>query len=233
MKYLSILLLFIAAPMTQAASFDCSRASTKIENTICGDVELSRLDEELSSAYKSALASLDAKKSVTDSQREWLSKERSTCDQNAKNVSHVTRCLKNVYKQRLFMLRSMSTPMKKTLGLYTKKVQSCYFDPSSEGPVCEGYVDDKISVTESAGSIKVDMELNFFNGHMCEFDGNATWQDGHLIAKGEDPETKCIVELYSDGNEILSAVNSEMFEGCSHYCGARGSLEGARAKKVR
>lgn len=232
MKHVFLFLLFIVAPMANSASFDCAHASTNIEKTICSDRELSRLDEELSAAYKSALASLDTKKSVTESQRQWISKERNTCEQYTKKTV-ATSCLKAAYQLRTFMLRSMSTPMTKTLGIYTKKVQACYFDSSSNGPVCEGYVDDKISVTESAGFIKVDMELNFYNGHMCSFDGNAIWQNGHLIAEAEAAEANCVVELYSDGNEMLSVVSNEMHDGCSYHCGARGSLDGASAKKVR
>jgi len=39
-----------------SASFNCQKASTKIEKTICQDKELSRLDEALAKEYKQALS---------------------------------------------------------------------------------------------------------------------------------------------------------------------------------
>lgn len=44
---LCLLGLLVLALPAQAASFDCAKAGTKVEKLICGDVELSKLDEEL------------------------------------------------------------------------------------------------------------------------------------------------------------------------------------------
>ena len=38
----------------QAASFDCSKAQTKVEHLICGDAELSKLDEKLGQEFQYA-----------------------------------------------------------------------------------------------------------------------------------------------------------------------------------
>ena len=56
------------------ASFDCAKASTRIEKLICSDSELASLDIELSRAYANARNSLDAagKKVLLDEQRKWL-----------------------------------------------------------------------------------------------------------------------------------------------------------------
>jgi uncharacterized protein len=35
----------------QAASFDCAKAQSKVEKIICADAELSKLDEDLATAY--------------------------------------------------------------------------------------------------------------------------------------------------------------------------------------
>lgn len=51
---LAVLPLCLAAK-TQRAGFDCSKATTKIEKMICADAGLSKLDEQLDTAYKTAL----------------------------------------------------------------------------------------------------------------------------------------------------------------------------------
>jgi Uncharacterized protein conserved in bacteria, putative lipoprotein len=38
-----------------AASFDCAKANTKTEHLICDNPDISKLDEDLESAYKNAL----------------------------------------------------------------------------------------------------------------------------------------------------------------------------------
>jgi uncharacterized protein len=56
-----------------AASFECGRAKTDFERTVCGDPRLSALDEKMAKAYKQAL---ERQSGYTDrlqaDQREWL-----------------------------------------------------------------------------------------------------------------------------------------------------------------
>lgn len=87
-------LLGLSAPRSvQAASFDCAKAATAVEKTICGDAELSKLDEDLAGAYTDALdraAEPDAVKTV---QRTWLRNTRDACADAA--------CLKAAYQARI------------------------------------------------------------------------------------------------------------------------------------
>lgn len=55
-----------------AASFDCSKASTKVEKMICADAELSKLDEKLARVYKSALAYVIDPATLKIEQGQWL-----------------------------------------------------------------------------------------------------------------------------------------------------------------
>jgi len=74
----------VLALATQAASFDCGKAASKIEKLICGDDELSKLDETLSKTYQQALArSGDDKSHVIKEQREWLKFYRAYCKDTA------------------------------------------------------------------------------------------------------------------------------------------------------
>ena len=50
-----ILGLMFLLTTSRAASFDCGKALTKVEKLICGDTELSKLDESLNKAYQQSL----------------------------------------------------------------------------------------------------------------------------------------------------------------------------------
>lgn len=87
------LLLFTCS--INAASFDCSKASTLVEKDICNNRLLSNLDDALSENYKYMLASNigdGARKELKSTQREWL-KTRNKCE----NVE----CLTSQYEKRV------------------------------------------------------------------------------------------------------------------------------------
>ncbi len=77
-----------------AASFDCALAKTAIEKSICGNEELSTLDEYLGRYYANARETLKpAEKCLIADQRAWIRTKRNTCkDDN---------CLREKYLLRL------------------------------------------------------------------------------------------------------------------------------------
>jgi len=89
--------LFILLPV-QAASFDCAKASTKVEKMICDDAQLSQQDNELSREYIQVLARNEDQKEVIQNQKLWLKEVRNSCFDAA--------CLKMVYAERIFSLIS-------------------------------------------------------------------------------------------------------------------------------
>jgi len=78
-----------------AASFDCEKATTKVEKMICADPELSKLDEDLSVVYSKALKESSDPTILKLQQRGWL-KERNQCNDLS--------CLGGSYKSRLVEL---------------------------------------------------------------------------------------------------------------------------------
>ena len=70
----ALLLAALAPPLAAAASFDCAKARTKVENLICKDPQLSRQDEDLAKAYGEALKAWDGRIAayVKMSQRGWM-----------------------------------------------------------------------------------------------------------------------------------------------------------------
>lgn len=91
-----VFLVLLTVGTVAAASFDCDKAASEVEKFICGDDELSKLDESLNTAYLKALERPDIRKQLTKSQRQWLKKERNGC-RNAE-------CLKKAYAIRIWEL---------------------------------------------------------------------------------------------------------------------------------
>ncbi len=83
---------FLAHPAA-AASFDCAKVSTAVEKAICGDAELSKLDETLGKTYTQALARVENSEALKSRQRAWLRDTRNACAAAA--------CLKAAYEARI------------------------------------------------------------------------------------------------------------------------------------
>lgn len=94
---------------SQAASFNCMKASTKIENLICGDTELSKIDEDLTKAYLQSLEQSDVKQQTINAQRQWLKEVRNICTD--------TVCLKTAYEVRINELTSTTFDCDNIAGL--------------------------------------------------------------------------------------------------------------------
>lgn len=82
-----------------AASFDCTKAKTWAEKTVCSTKQLSSLDELLAASFKKALANTDDKAALKTEQVAWLTAERDVCADVA--------CLKAAYTARLAALNEM------------------------------------------------------------------------------------------------------------------------------
>jgi uncharacterized protein YecT (DUF1311 family) len=81
----------------QAASFDCGKAQTKVEHLICDNSELSKLDEDLSTAYKAALKYQERADFIKRYQGKWLI-QRNQCS--------TLECVKRLYEKQLLVLPS-------------------------------------------------------------------------------------------------------------------------------
>lgn len=106
--------LLLSAP-AQAASFDCAKASSKVEKLICSDVEISRLDNDLSELYrKTSKENRQYQAILVSEQRAWL-KKRNRCA-NAD-------CLRNHYMQRISEIDSYMLVMSKNDELCSHMVR--------------------------------------------------------------------------------------------------------------
>jgi uncharacterized protein YecT (DUF1311 family) len=92
-----------------AASFDCSKAVTRVEKTVCAEKALSDLDEQLMQTYRYALASASDKHLLKSEQKAWLTQVRNQCRDSA--------CLKHVYLERITALAKSAGAQPKLSGV--------------------------------------------------------------------------------------------------------------------
>jgi uncharacterized protein YecT (DUF1311 family) len=78
-------------------SFDCSKAGSVIEQLICKDQALARLDVQLAQAYKAAVQQATDKAELKSEQLSWLKNRRNKCA--------TADCVFAAYEERLAILR--------------------------------------------------------------------------------------------------------------------------------
>ena len=95
MALLSGLPAWAAAPARP--SFDCRKATTQVEHTICGAPALARADTRLARLHKAVRAALPARAwdRYRDNQSRWLARRQTACPQAD------VRCLTLIYDERL------------------------------------------------------------------------------------------------------------------------------------
>jgi len=80
------------------ASFDCKKSRTFVEQAICADKQLSRMDVELAVVFKKALKIAPAQDELREEQQEWLTTVRDVCPDRE--------CLTQAYEERIESLRN-------------------------------------------------------------------------------------------------------------------------------
>lgn len=81
-------------------SFDCGKASSMVEKTICADPNLAQLDSKLMALYQQAMKQTDNGDALKSQQLNWLRQVRNPCTSAA--------CLSNAYQQRIAELQKGS-----------------------------------------------------------------------------------------------------------------------------
>jgi len=107
---LFLLSLLAFSQLLSAASFDCTKAVSRVEKSICSEPLLSELDTLLSRTYKKVLTHTSSRQAVKASQYKWL-KIRNKCDDDD--------CLKNEYLSRIIELAHREKALTVT-GSYTR-----------------------------------------------------------------------------------------------------------------
>lgn len=89
--------------VARAASFDCDRASTRVEHLVCDDEHLSELDSQLGRAYQLALRSTPParKATIIAEESKWIDVSRNDCGD--------IDCLRKAYPPRIASLAQIQT----------------------------------------------------------------------------------------------------------------------------
>lgn len=84
--------LCLAAPaLGSAASFDCAKASTKVEKLVCADAALSAQDETLAAVYRQAASLTLGGSEPRQSQRAWMKRRNACADADCIAQAYATR----------------------------------------------------------------------------------------------------------------------------------------------
>lgn len=104
-KKLIFILIFFIGANSQAAGFDCLKASTNVEKLICGSEVLNKLDEENTNLFNQIKNNQIDSSLLVNDQRNWLKMYRNICLDE--------KCLIDSYKSRNYVLENL-------IGSYTE-----------------------------------------------------------------------------------------------------------------
>ncbi len=173
---LSVLSVSLTFGTLQAASFDCKKAGTFIEHTICGDAKLSKLDEELAQAYKKAKNNTD-KDALKKEQRAWIKTDRKSC----KDVT----CLRKVYTERI-----------DALNAYGKSSGNSTWAGNYSHNKSNASIDINKNLTFNYSSVTA-------RGNFCDFKGKFVQKRDTLVYKSHDEYKDCSMKVTSSNDKII------------------------------
>jgi uncharacterized protein len=203
-KYILAISLLLTANLVQAEvsapSFNCKKATTSVEKTICANDTLARLDRKLGEIWKSFIdaSNDDAFKSrLRQDQALWV-KLRDKCQNDID-------CISNAYQQRLAVFGADKN-LSVLAGQYEKKdigIMTVY--PTED----KNYL---ITIQTA------DPEQGAWT---CEITGTAT-ENGNqlLITVGADHFTARL----TDADAITIDPNTESFKAAENNCGLNGGF---------
>jgi uncharacterized protein len=139
--------LCVLSPLADAAGFDCKVAIGMVENLVCRDAELSKLDDQLATSYQSALKATKDRKLLEMQQKSWLLEIRNRCWNPM--------CLISRYKERIEQLSSATPLISPPTGTF-----QC---------VAESRTDNEEKFESKS------LRFRFQKGKLVEFEWNATW----------------------------------------------------------
>jgi uncharacterized protein len=214
MRYLLLGLLLWGAASAQAASFDCAKASSPVEQAICGDSNLSEMDRRLGKAYSSVLKILTKTEAaqIKQNQRAWVQQRDLHCDPDFS-----TECLLPLYQQRLLALTFRLSPgYANTLAA---KVSGEYGMHDVMFLQVQALAANRLAIHISGAEPTAGRWL-------CEFAGTGEMDsDGKMsIVVAEDKQT--VVFHFQDNH-----VQVDEGTGTSYYCGMGGTLSGQYRKQ--
>ncbi|MHA1537530.1 MAG: lysozyme inhibitor LprI family protein [Alphaproteobacteria bacterium] len=198
-------------------SFDCKKAATPVEKTICDDAFTGFRDGALGKLYSGLVKALSgkARKSLRQEQFLWLKARNRVCGRVADNAR--PNCLSKRYDKRLLRLgRRMS---RRKLGPRARGLHSAAGSYNKSIHNFSG----SITVVEVANG-PAWVEISTVNGptaHLCNLWTRQARREGATLTWRDTDEPKCKVTLTFKGRTVRTKAS----RACRAYCGARGYFE--------
>jgi uncharacterized protein YecT (DUF1311 family) len=213
------LLIFSGSAFAQQAkpSFDCAKASTSAEKSICADPALTEADIAIAQSYASALKRLDApaRKALQSDQRDFVSYRDSIADLNVdtpKDKQNID--LGEFMRDRATFLASIEKPSASLAGIW-KSVQ--------------GQVAIKLSGRNKV-EIAVDVADPISGGRACNFEGTVKAAEPLVFVDiGENDKRTGFVYFFRQGGDALVMEEGGKGKGDGEElpsCGANGHASG-------
>lgn len=224
-----------------SASFDCKKATTWVEKTICESTELSKLDEAMAKKYKNDLINesndKDSKDWVIYEQRTWLKFQRNTC----KDTSCLIREYEEYIEEKSHDALSKSDsnkpnrsdlPSKNAFGKFSESTQISMYNPDTERWDDAEEAENSISIHKVANKpylAIIEGVLIFTNAHTCEIEvSKATWSQNHWVISDEQQNEATELHLYPASHKgktqlVLTDPDNQFRE---RHCGMRGYFDG-------
>ena len=244
---INILAACLLSSHANAASFDCNKAATWVEKTVCADSKLSKLDEAMATKYKNELddyVSFEYQKffkdETLDKQRLWLKFQRNTCKD--------TSCLMREYQQRIEYKAQFGTtlpnlsefratnisgvPNASAFGEFSETVTISMYDPETKRMNQGEKTTNTLSIHKVSGKPQhavVNAILVFTNAHTCEIlERRAIWSDNHWVISGKlqdkNAELRLYPATYQGKTQLLLRDPEGRFR--EQNCGTRGYFDG-------
>ena len=239
---ISIVGISLLSTHANSASFDCNKASTWVEKTICQSAELSKLDEGMAKKYKNNLVnesdedSKTYKARVIDEQKARLKFQRNTCKEEA--------CLLREYKERIEdktdygvawnfpdELNRLNLPSKNAFGTFSQTLKISIYN-SETGRNDTQEVKNTLSIHSVANKPYLSMiegGFIFTNAHTCEIEtSKATWSQNHWVINESQQDKTLELRLYpapyQGKNQLLLRDMDNKYREL--HCGMRGYFDG-------
>ncbi|OXI29137.1 hypothetical protein CFB89_33000 [Burkholderia sp. AU16741] len=198
----AVLLMWVP-PVAHAAGFDCAKAASPPEKTICADTALSKLDGNLSAAWKRALAKGGDTAALKAAQLKWL-KQRDQCGSDAS-------CLGDRYRERLASLNGAplaadrwqqtwyldsDNPSFGGVLRFTGTVPRLHFELSANNGAHDGGLDGNIVLHGDGGTYRKDT---------CRLDFDRKGGRIHVTQHGADFDCVAGMGVMYEGDYVTAA----------------------------
>ncbi|MGP9688643.1 lysozyme inhibitor LprI family protein [Psychrobacter sp. AOP22-C1-C5] len=227
-----------------AASFDCNKANTWVEKTICANAELSTLDNAMAEKYKRDLANTSDyedseifKGNMIIDQRLWLRFQRNTCKD--------TECLSREYKEYIEdknyhgvawdftdKLNRSNLPSKNSFGEFSQDVDVPMYSSETNNWKVIAKTTNSVSIHRVVNKpylAIIEGILIFTNGHTCEIEASkAIWSQNHWVINDDQQDKTAELRLYpalykGKPQLLLKDMDNKYRE---LHCGMRGYFDG-------